>query len=261
MATSGAALSSKSGRYDSRLLSFFLTLMNLRLGTWLGNPSNDQTRGKAGPASSSLTLISELLGGRSASQDWVHLSDGGHFENLGTYELLRRGCSKIIAIDSSADPDRTFEDLANLIRLARDELNVSIVRYSTEMKVGDRDRPDGAYATIFSINYPEGPPGRLLYIKPCYYTNTTTPVPIEIQSYAKKVKAFPHEPTVDQFFSAEQLDAYRRLAHHEVKSIFAGRAKAGSALREFFTIADENIQAKKESPPYRLASELDLDGV
>lgn len=261
MATSGAALSSRSGRYDSRILSFFLTLMNLRLGNWLGNPSNEQTRGRAGPASSTLTLLSELLGGRAASQDWIHLSDGGHFENLGTYELLRRGCSKIIAIDSSADPDRTFEDLANLIRLARDELNVSIEPYSAEMKIGDRDKADGAYATIFSINYPEGPSGRLLYIKPCYYTNTSIPVPIEIQSYAKKVKAFPHEPTVDQFFSAEQFDAYRRLARHQIKSIFAGDAKAGSALREFFRVADENIHAKKESSKYVLAAELDLDGV
>lgn len=260
MATSGAALSSRSGRYDSRMLSFFLTLMNLRLGTWLGNPDNNDTRGRAGPASSVLTLLSELLGGRGASQDWVHLSDGGHFENLGTYELLRRGCSKIVAIDSSADPDRTFEDLANLIRLARDELNISIERY-TDMRIGNREQSGGTYATLFSINYPEGAPGRLLYIKPCYYRNTSIPVPMEIQSYAKKVPAFPHEPTVDQFFSAEQFDAYRRLGQHQMKTVFAGSAKPGSALREFFTVAYANIETRRETPKRGLAPELDLDGV
>ncbi|MCC9032628.1 hypothetical protein LMH45_11105, partial [Neisseria gonorrhoeae] len=78
----------------------------------------------------------------------------------------------------------------------------------------------------------------------CYYKNTTFAVPIEIQSYAKKVGLFPHEPTTDQFFSVEQFDAYRRLGHHEVRSVFAGPAKAGSALRDFFTIADENINAR-----------------
>jgi hypothetical protein len=242
------------------MLSFFLTLLNLRLGTWLGNPGNDETRGKTGPASSALTLLSELLGGRGANQDWLHLSDGGHFENLGTYELLRRGCSKIIAIDSSADPDRTFEDLANLIRLARDELNISIDRF-TEMRIGDREQSQGAYATLFSINYPDGPPGRLLYIKPCYYSDTAIPVPVEIQSYAKKVSAFPHEPTVDQFFSVEQFDAYRRLGHHQIKTIFAGKAQPGSALREFFRIAHANIEPRRETSKRGLAPEVDLDGV
>ena len=39
---------------------------------------------------------------------FVFLTDGGHIDNLGVYELLRRRCKLIIAIDGEADPDFDF---------------------------------------------------------------------------------------------------------------------------------------------------------
>ena len=244
MATSGAALSSRSGRFDNRLLAFFLTLLNLRLGTWLGNPNNVKTRVMAGPRSSSKAYLTELFGGSSERRDWIHLSDGGHFENLGTYELIRRGCRKIVAIDGSADPDRNFSDLSNLIRLAREELNVGIEPVSN-IRIGGRELSQGRYAALFSVNYPEGASGRLIYIKPAFYSDTLFNVPIEVQSYAKSSSEFPHEPTMDQFFSAEQFDAYRRLGQHQIRTIFAGPKKSAYHLRDLFDLADEHTEVTR----------------
>ena len=50
---------------------------------------------------------------------YVNVSDGGHLENLGTFELLRRRCSFIIVIDGEADPEMRFTSFVKLIRLAR----------------------------------------------------------------------------------------------------------------------------------------------
>lgn len=245
IATSGAALSSRAGRFDNPLFAFFLTLINLRLGTWLGNPSNKETRILSGPQSSWKAYLSELFGGSSRRKNWLHLSDGGHFENLGTYELIRRGCKKIVAVDSSADPDRDFADLSNLIRLARDELNV-VIRPVSNMRIGDRKLTQGLYASIFEIVYPEGASGRLIYIKPSIYDETRFAVPIEVQSYAKQSAAFPHESTMDQFFSAEQFDAYRRLGLHQVRTIFDdGLAGRTYHLGELFDLADDHTSVKQ----------------
>ena len=41
------------------------------------------------------------------------LSDGGHFENLALYELIRRRLRFIVACDGGADPDYAFADLQN----------------------------------------------------------------------------------------------------------------------------------------------------
>ena len=44
----------------------------------------------------------------------IYLSDGGFIENLAVLPLLRQGCSKIIAVDSSHDPNLRFENLYRL---------------------------------------------------------------------------------------------------------------------------------------------------
>lgn len=223
MATSGAALSSKTGRFHSHPLGFLLTLCNLRLGWWLGNPSDSRTRQYTGPRSSLKTYFAEMFGSASEHDEWIHLSDGGHFENLGAFELLSRGCRRIVVVDGSADGQRQFGDLANLIRLAREELNINIEPLYG-IGIGKRDLGDkGKYCTLFEVQYNDGMRGRLLYIKAAYYTGSSFGVPLEVQNYAMEADDFPHEPTVDQFFSSAQFDAYRRLGLHQMKTILVSR--------------------------------------
>ena len=55
----------------------------------------------------------------------VHLSDGGHFENLAFYELVRRHCRYIIVSDCGADPGVAFDDLGNALRRIREDFGVT----------------------------------------------------------------------------------------------------------------------------------------
>jgi hypothetical protein len=41
----------------------------------------------------------------------VNFSDGGHIENLAIYQLLKRHCQLITAVDGEADPKMAFNGL------------------------------------------------------------------------------------------------------------------------------------------------------
>ena len=71
------------------------------------------------------------------ARQWWPLSDGGHFENMGGYELIRRRLDVIVIIDAEADPDYTFEGMANLVRKARLDFGAEI-RFSTEDELNCR---------------------------------------------------------------------------------------------------------------------------
>jgi hypothetical protein len=126
MAISGAAASPNMGYHTSTPTSSFLSLFNIRLGEWLGNPRNLETWRRETPRFGLYWLLSELFGNTTDESDFLYLSDGGHFENLGIYELVRRRCCLIVASDAAADPDWQFADLANAIERCRTDFGVSI---------------------------------------------------------------------------------------------------------------------------------------
>jgi len=146
--TSGAAASPNMGSHSSPALAMLLTLFNVRLGRWFGNP-RDSTGAwrKRTPNLSLQPLLSELLGSADFRKPWLYLSDGGHFENLGIYELVRRRVPLIMAIDAAQDKKYTFTDLANAIRLFSTDFGVTItitdplqaLRPSAETRMSERD--------------------------------------------------------------------------------------------------------------------------
>jgi hypothetical protein len=72
-------------------------------------------------------LLDELFARfHGTARQWWPLSDGGHFENMGGYELIRRRLPIIAIVDAEADPDYTFEGLANLVRKARLDFGAEI---------------------------------------------------------------------------------------------------------------------------------------
>ena len=87
MAISGAAVSPNMGYHSSPVIGFLLMLFNIRLGWWLGNPKR-ATYKKEGPTFSAVPLAEELAGQTTDTSRWIYLSDGGHFENLGLYEMV-----------------------------------------------------------------------------------------------------------------------------------------------------------------------------
>ena len=104
IAISGAAANPNAGYHTSAPLAFLMTILNVRLGWWLGNPRRDAPSARPGPKNALVSLLSELFAQSNGRSRYVNVSDGGHFENLGLYELVRRRCRYIVVSDSEADP-------------------------------------------------------------------------------------------------------------------------------------------------------------
>jgi hypothetical protein len=224
VAVSGAAASPNMGFNSSPPLAFLMTLFNVRLGRWFANPIRPHRKHLPGAAMSVKPprtsprvglwyLLKELFGLTDAKANFVYLSDGGHFENLGVYELVRRRCRLIVVVDAGADGQFSFEDLGNAIRKCGTDLHVEI-----EIDVGQIDRRQPAefsqsHCVTGKIRYDKvdqgAPSGTLLYIKPSLLGNEFA----DVLNYRKTNKRFPHQPTADQWFDETQFETYRSLGY------------------------------------------------
>ncbi len=215
MAISGAAVSPNRGMLSSPTFTFLMTLFNARLGWWLGNPAMPKYAAES-PTVSILSLLREALGRTDKSHPYVHLSDGGHFDNLGLYEMVLRRCKYIIVCDATADSGFGFSDLANAVRKVRIDLGISIEPLVTKYVGPQKDERFARYCAFGLIRYQDvdggDALGYLLYIKPCVLSDC----PADVRNYAKEHQTFPHETTVDQFFSESQFESYRALGRHMI---------------------------------------------
>jgi hypothetical protein len=210
MAISGAAANPQYGFRTSPTLAFLMALLNVRLGVWGQNPRTRFVR--SGLARRLLRLwpyylALELLAQSNEERWFLNLSDGGHIENLGVYELLRRRCRFILASDAGADPHCTFEDLGNLIRKARIDLGVQI-KLDPSALVPDASGLSKDHVVRGQILYPEGE-GTLLYVKTAVLASDSE----DLRQYNREHAAFPHETTADQFFDEAQFESYRELGY------------------------------------------------
>jgi hypothetical protein len=228
MAISGAAASPNMGYNSSPAITFLLALFNVRLGWWFGNPGHegDDTYRLPGPAFALRPLVDETFGLTTDENPYVYLSDGGHFENLGLYEMVRRRCRHIIVVDSGQDGDYGFEDLGNAVRKIAIDLGVTI-RFIGLDKLQKRPKegivgPGHPYHAIGEIDYPaaDGSPagdyGVILYIKSGYHGVEDA----GIRAYATANPTFPHQSTIDQWFSESQFESYRSLGFEIADGIF-----------------------------------------
>ena len=218
MAVSGAAASSNMGAQSIKALTPTLAILNIRLGYWLRNPSW-VAKGGTRNIWANFYFLLELFGRLNERRKSVYLTDGGHIENLGIYELLKRRCGVIIAIDAEADPEMAFGSFNTLVRYARIDLGVEIDlpwqqitdvnrEISNAMDDhGDCPKLKGPHCAIAEISFPSGRKGILIYIK----SSLTGDENDYVFHYRKRYSRFPHETTVDQMFSEEQFEAYRAL--------------------------------------------------
>jgi hypothetical protein len=227
MAISGAAASPNMGYSSSPAITFLLALFNVRLGWWFGNPGEEgaQTYHRAGPTFALRPLVDETFGLTTDENPYIYLSDGGHFENLGLYEMVRRRCRQIIVVDAGQDPDYGFEDLGNAVRKIAIDLGVTIRFHGLDkLKKRPKEGVIGAghpYHAIGEIDYPtaDGAPsdfGVILYIKAGYHGVEDA----GIRAYATANPTFPHQSTIDQWFSESQFESYRSLGFEITDGIF-----------------------------------------
>ena len=254
MAISGAAANPDTGvggegPTRNTVLSLLMSLLNIRLGYWAPNPdpeinkwqSGRQTGEKLNPlqgyrpnffvpilTSTALAkVVSKLFAlfrlpvnvennfGKNEKNRFIELTDGGHFENLGLYELVRRMLPTIIVCDGGADPDSKFEDLANAIEKVRVdfgtviEMDITplIPNASIEARCGIPCANQGF--VIGKIIYPNNTEGTLIYMK----TTLTGAIPSDLIGYKKQHPSFPDQTTADQFFDEKQFEAYRELGY------------------------------------------------
>jgi hypothetical protein len=256
MTISGAAASPNMGYHSSPALTLLMTLFNARLGWWLGNPGEPgaTTWFRKGPRFALKALLGEALGLTNDQNPYVYLSDGGHFENLGLYEMVLRRCHLIVVSDAGQDKDSRLDDLGNAVRKVRIDLGVPIV-FRDRTDGGDTILPKGKYCAIADIKYSEvdradastSTPkldGLLIYIKPRLIGSE----PADVRNYQRIHPDFPHQPTTDQWFDEPQFESYRALGFHIAAQIcssaesvdglaaqverYLSRPAAGESIRE-----------------------------
>jgi hypothetical protein len=240
LAISGAAASPNMGYNSSPIVTLLLALFNVRLGWWLGNPGpkGAKSYGEQGPANAIKPFISEMFGLTTDDSEYVYLSDGGHFENLALYEMVRRRCRCIVVSDAGCDPNYAFADLGNAVRKISIDLGVEVTfgrLRSLKARAKDNSAIEGAYYAIGEIDYSTAPgggeTGYILYIKPGYHGTESA----GIVAYATANAAFPHESTADQFFSESQFESYRKLGFEIMDGVLK------NAAENVDTIADAGI--------------------
>ena len=170
---------------------------------------------------------------------FIELSDGGHFDNLGLYELIRRRCGLILVCDGGEDSTGAYESFTSLMTLAREDFGavfrldcalagkpsgpaqlVARPRQDEYHKAAEyaergfflatihyddaKDAPGGGEG-LLEDRTTEGPAvGLVIYLKATMLAELGLPS----RGYKGVNPAFPSEPTTDQFFSPEQFNAY-----------------------------------------------------
>ena len=243
---SGAAFSPGIGRGTNLGMAAVCTLANVRLGYWW-NSRKERTNvidNLSALVCNQRFLLREMRGRffGTAHRHW-YLTDGGHFENTAVYELLRRRCEVVMTCDDGADGNYEFEDLANLMRLARIDFGADFAVMSpaeaaaafasaglplgnkaSDALAGDpgqlkKARDGGAQCAIaYRVRYRDFPsePTLLLVIKP----RLTADAPLDLLQYQATHADFPQESTLDQFFDEAQWESYRKLGAVSSDRIF-----------------------------------------
>jgi hypothetical protein len=252
------------GYNSNPALAFLMTFFNVRLGWWISNPRKKDrwtaSENRATPKFAAWYLFRELFGKVNDGAPYVNLSDGGHFENMGLYELVRRRCKYIVVCDAEEDPDMTFEGMGAAITKCRADFGADIDLDLRPLQKQPDTGYSKAHCVVGKIQYPP-PPGEpsdcgcrtdceclgdadddpytgiVVYIK----SSLVGDEPPDLLTYQLKHAVFPQDSTADQWFQETQFEAYRRLGHHVAMATFppalspdATSVKSKQDLRDLF---------------------------
>jgi hypothetical protein len=264
MAISGAAFASAMGS-QTRFYEVFLAIANARLGAWMPNPAfvafkcgnlKDWTIPGL-PSRRRLSYFArEIFGIHPSTGRMLLCTDGGHYENLGLMELLRRRCKVIYCIDASGASQPLADALSGAIALAREELGVEITltEKAFDLVTGgwDQLKPATSFTALNSrlsksqvaiaeITYPEvarrpGRDGAARHYEKAHgqlvfaQAVLTSDTPYQLLDFPQANPGFPNDSTGDQFFNAAQFDSYQALGYFIGQTAMRRLAEVNSAL-------------------------------
>jgi hypothetical protein len=249
MAISGAAFSPAMGKFNLGPVGALYAFANLRLGVWLPHPqwveANADSPWRDRPGWS--WYLREIANRYKLDSPYLYVSDGGHWENLGLVELLRRGCTQVVCVNGGGDHQDSFGTIGEAVALAREELGVEIrlnpsplrppleaqaaaMEITRELRrKGAKDRAEPMAVQSFAhgtFEYPNGRTGDIWLIEPAL----TVDMPLDVHVYAEGVAVFPDDSTADQVFNHEQFEAFHALGTHQATKVVADartRSKLG----------------------------------
>jgi hypothetical protein len=215
------------GRFTYPPMRFLMALTNVRLGVWVPNPLHPSWHRRQ-PATDprgwrrvrawiadgwfepgALYVLREALGGLRSKHRYIYLTDGGHWENLGLVELLRRRCTHVLCFDASSDRTGDGQDLGRAIAMARSELSAQ-VDLDPRPTMGDENAPATQTAVRGRIRYPDtDQEARIVYAKAVLTESASW----DLHAFRRRDALFPNHPTSQQMFTDEQFEAYRSLGH------------------------------------------------
>ncbi len=236
VAISGAAFSTGLGQATRWYYALLAASLNVRLGFWWRTRRNKNV--DALKPRLPWALLQESFGMFRGTCDahW-YLTDGGHFENMAGYELIRRRLSRLVIVDAECDSDYQFGGMAILVHKARLDFNADIYFLSDEeiaricgrdictalgsLKALSENGRCGGHsvrAALAQVCYDGCDPKLdagfddptvhwLLYIKPVIAGTET----LDVTQYKAENPDFPQQTTIDQFFDERQWEAYRQL--------------------------------------------------
>jgi hypothetical protein len=169
-------------------------------------------------------LWAEAVGHTSYRSTWVCVSDGGHYDNLGLVEALKRGAKNVVVLDASGDKADTWFTLGGAFALARVDAGIDINLNPSTMIRGGRDLAPGqvvrpwARGTFSPIPKwqgngaePGGQPQRTggnIWVCKLGWSQAS---PWDVRAYARTHSDFPTQTTLQQLYDGAQFDAYREL--------------------------------------------------
>lgn len=266
VAMSGAAFTSAMGRASLGTTNALLAALNVRLGVWMPNPRYPQSGRWKRPGMS--YLLKEIFGVYDLDDPYVYVTDGGHWENLGLVELVRRRCKWIYCVDASGDAPDSFRTLEEARVLARIECGAEIDIDVSPLVRPERGLPQRAIAVgVVRYHTAEGgcrgtgrdacEAGLLFYGKAIVAEDS----PVNTLSFSLRNRIYPRYPTYDQFLGVDDFDNLVRLGDSVGRRLAleferltaalttdgAGQLRDAPALREMY----ERLRGTydPESPP------------
>jgi hypothetical protein len=234
MAISGAAANPNTGAGGTgptraKAVSLLMALLNVRLGYWIPSPKRKSQRART-PSHFRAMLYEVVPSGYRETKPYLQISDGGHFENLALYELVRRKCRVILVLDGAADPGFAFGDLQVVTRRIAADFGALIEwdedrAFEDMIPKHDGDYPQGVKVAdrghaLATIRYASGGTSTLVYMK----STMIRELSLRVRGYKSSHETFPDQSTTDQFFDEEQFEAYRDLGYQLATRLVKDRA-------------------------------------